>query len=113
MTERASKFISMQTVIKSIKGKMKSLSEKKCEIHKTVLKLMQVPLSYGLPHFDDVLIEARAKLFPNAKFDLLGGCTVSDKHYSEESVCEQCREAEIKWRKENNREIRKIGDIKL
>ena len=86
--------------------------EKTCEIHGSMLELMRVPVSYGLPARDDFLAEARSKLFPNSRRYVIGGCiagAIGD--LSEEFVCNECREAETKWRKENGREVKKFRDL--
>ena len=49
------------------------------QVHGVVLQLMQVPVIYGLPVFDnsfETLIRARAALFPNARSHVLGGCNL-------------------------------------
>jgi len=78
-------------------------SEKTCELHGTILRRQMVPVSYGLPVRDPDLWEARAKLFPNAKSFVLGGCCVGSMGYDyEDWVCSECRKAEAKWRRKAN-----------
>ena len=89
------------------------MEEKICQIHKTPLKLTEVPLSYGSPLFDEALIKARKELFPNAKFYLLGGCSYRMESHTEDWICEECRVAETKWRKENKRWMPKVKDKKI
>lgn len=85
--------------------------EKNCKLHGTALKPENVPVSYGLPVTDELLFEARREIFPNSRLFVLGGCTFGSIGKSSEVLfCADCREAEIKWRKENNRD-RKVGKI--
>lgn len=76
---------------------------KACDLHGTKLKKKEVPIRYGMPAYD-AATEVREELFPNAKSYFLGGCMVDfDNPTSEnEFVCEECREAEPQWRKEND-----------
>lgn len=91
------------------------MEEKKCEVHTTVLKKAEVPVSYGLPYFDEELIEARKKLFPNSKKSVLGGCVVGSMgRFTEELVCEECREAETAWNEANRpSKNQRVGKIRL
>lgn len=92
------------------------MNAEKCKVHATLLKPMNVPISYGLPYFDDELIEARSKLNPNAKTYDIGGCTLNirSSRYSEEMVCDDCREAQIVWKKANGREnSESLGNLEL
>jgi hypothetical protein len=78
-------------------------SEKTCNVHGTILRRQKVPLQYGLPVPDPDLWEARAKLFPNAKSFLLGGCCVGSSGFeTEDWVCADCRKAEARWRRKAN-----------
>jgi hypothetical protein len=78
--------------------------EKICEVHQKMMKLLTVPISYGLPPNDEELWLARKKLFPNAKSYVLGGCSVgSAESASEELACEECRDAEKRWFHEHPR----------
>jgi hypothetical protein len=52
------------------------MESKQCTVHGTMMRLTKIPLSYGLPVPDPELWDARAKLFPNSKRYLLGGCVV-------------------------------------
>ncbi len=76
--------------------------QKRCELHETVLKAMKVRVIYGSPlQTDDfkALVEARSKLFPNARSHVLGGCTLGSIGPDYEAlVCSECRKAEKKWR---------------
>ncbi len=77
--------------------------EKRCEVHYTILRRQKVPLRYGLQAPDPDLWEARAKLFPNAKTSLLGGCCAGSMGYEyEDWVCAECRKAEARWRRKAN-----------
>ena len=77
--------------------------EKRCEVHYTILRRQMVPLRYGLQALDPDLCEARAKLFPNAKTFLLGGCWAGSMGYEyEDWVCAECRKAEARWRRKAN-----------
>lgn len=70
-----------------------------CDVHGALMKPQTVPLIYGLPVRDEELIEARSKLFPNARSYFIGGCVVGSGGYETETfVCEQCRTAERAWR---------------
>jgi hypothetical protein len=89
------------------------MNEPKCEIHDYILLRANVPIHYGLISIDDEFIEAREKLFPNANTSVMGGCVLEDESEMELLICEKCREAETKWRKDNNREIEKIGEIRI
>ncbi len=71
------------------------------------MRLKRVPISYGLPRNDEELWDARAKLFPNAKSYVLGGCCADlSTLESEQLVCDECRKAEKAWEKENGRDER-------
>ena len=74
-------------------------SAQRCKVHGTILRLMEVPVRYGLQPPDEELWAARAKLFPNSKRYVLGGCMVGaigDDY--EDLVCDECRKAENAWR---------------
>ena len=74
-----------------------------CELHGTKLKRKKVPISYGLPPYDEAWAVEK-QLFPNAKSYVLGGCLVDFDDPSDQYafVCEECREAEGVWRREND-----------
>ena len=72
-----------------------------CEVHSTRMKPETVPVYYGLPVLDEELIEARAKLFPNARSYFVGCVAGSGGDETEALVCEQCRAAEDEWRRTN------------
>ena len=76
---------------------------KVCELHGTKLKRKKVPIRYGMPGYDEAWA-VQEELFPNAKSYFLGGCLVGldDPSYQNAFVCEECREAEAVWRKEND-----------
>src|ERR1700741_3023171 len=79
--------------------------EKRCEIHGSLLECKRVPVQYGLPIRNASFDEARIKLFPNSRSSVLGGCMDGlIGNYSEEFVCNECREAENKWRQEHKDE---------
>ena len=73
-----------------------------CKFHGTKLKRKKVPIRYGLPPYDEALA-VKEQLFPNAKSYFLGGCVIDFDSPSHQNamVCEDCREAEVLWRKEN------------
>ncbi len=81
-------------------------SEKTCELHGTIMRLEKVPVSYGLPKPDPDpdpdLWEACAKLFPNSKSYVLGGCCAGSLGDYEDWVCAECRKAEARWRRKAN-----------
>jgi hypothetical protein len=74
-----------------------------CKIHGTKLKRTKVPISYGMPGYDKASA-VREQLFPNAKSYVLGGCVIDffNPSHQDAMVCEECREAEASWRKEND-----------
>jgi hypothetical protein len=76
--------------------------QKRCELHGTVLKSMEVRVTYGSPVQNDdfkALVKARSELFPNARSHVLGGCTLGGIGPDYEAlVCSECRKAEKKWR---------------
>ncbi len=76
-----------------------------CEIHKTKLIKMNVPISYGMPAFDESF-EVADVLFPNANQYVIGGCLVDESfpRFSKELVCRDCRKAKSAWEKENKSE---------
>ena len=79
-----------------------SNSDDVCTVHGTAMHLTKIPLAYGLPPRDEELWNARAKLFPNSKRYLIGGCTVGAiGAETEDWVCEECRKAERHWRLKN------------
>jgi len=86
-----------------------------CEVHKSVLKSARVRINYGLPYFDEELIQTRSKLFPNANSSALGGCMIDENSpsYLDAMVCEECRQAETEWKKDNNIYTTEIKDIKI
>ena len=87
--------------------------KKRCKVHGTILKEENVPVSYGLPIFDESVFEAGDKLFPNSKRNVIGGCVVGSMgDRTDVLVCPECRTAETDWRKENKKE-NKIGKIIL
>jgi hypothetical protein len=96
-----------------IKSKIIFMSEQKCEVHNYLLRPATVPIHYGLIHIDDEFIDAREKLFPNAKTSVMGGCVFEDESEVELLVCEKCRETEIEWRDKNNRREQTIGEIRI
>lgn len=53
--------------------------EHKCNVHDYPLKLVKVPIHYGLIYIEDEFIEPRKKLFPNSKTSVMGGCVFEDK----------------------------------
>ena len=56
-----------------------------------------------MPPYDGACA-VQKQLFPNAKSYSLGGCVIDfdDPSDQEALVCEECREAEALWRKEND-----------
>ena len=76
---------------------------KLCELHGTILRPQRVAVGYGLPVFEPGFLEARAKLFPNSKSIVVGGCCAGsfDPDY-EALVCADCRKAEMRWRRGAN-----------
>jgi hypothetical protein len=77
-----------------------------CQVHKTKLIKMKVPISYGMPDFDESF-KVSDKLFPNSYRYVLGGCLVDESfpRFSSEMVCRECRKAEAAWKKENKNKI--------
>jgi hypothetical protein len=74
----------------------------RCEVHGSLLERRQVPVAYGLPIRNEALDEARATLFPNSLQFVLVGCIDSAiGDHVEAFVCEECREAETRWRQDN------------
>ena len=79
-------------------------SDQKCNVHGTILRPLKVPVYYGLPARDEALWDARAKLFPNSKSFVLGGCIVDlERSESEQLVCDECCKAEKAWKTRNGR----------
>lgn len=77
-------------------------SDQKCKVHGVMLRLSKVPIRYGSQVRDEDLWTARAKLFPNSKSFVLGGCSYDlDRYESEQLVCDECRKAEETWRTRN------------
>jgi|GEM_PF-3473865 len=75
-----------------------------CKLHGTRLRSGVAHVSYGLPSPDPDLERARVELFPNSRSTVAGGClfgAIGDD--CEVMICDQCREAENRWRKENGR----------
>jgi hypothetical protein len=74
-----------------------------CKLHGTRLKMKQVPVRYGLPPYDGARA-VQEKLFPCANSYFSGGCVIDFDNPSHRNamVCEECREAEALWRKENH-----------
>ena len=87
---------------------------KKCEIHGNILKEGKADVQYGLIKVNEKIIEARNKLFPNAKSKVLGGC-VPDKNINILKVlfCEECRKVETAWKTSNGIHELKIGKIRI
>ena len=75
---------------------------KVCKLHGTQLKRKKVPINYGMPAYDEAWV-VQEELFPNAKSYCLGGCVIDFDNPSHRYafVCEECREAEALWRREN------------
>ena len=74
-----------------------------CKLHGTKLKKEKVPIHYGMPLYDEAWA-VQEQLFPYAKSYFLGGCAVDfdNPSFRNAFVCEECREAEALWRKEND-----------
>ncbi len=74
-----------------------------CKLHGTKLKTKKVPIHYGMPTYDGAWA-VQEQLFPNAKSYFVGGCVIDSDNPSDQEalVCEECREAEALWRKEND-----------
>ena len=69
-----------------------------CELHESALVSREVPVVYGLPWFDEAVMEARKKLFPNAMTVVCGGC-IPDMRTSEQVFsCPECERARENWK---------------
>ena len=73
-----------------------------CSVHGTELRAETVGVSYGLVRIDAELAAARAALFPNSRRTVHGGCVRNDEWREADAlVCDDCREAEMKWDNEH------------
>lgn len=74
-----------------------------CAIHDETLLRDVVPLRYGLIRFTPEYLEARPRLFPNARSFMLGGCMLTPDRPTRTEVyfCPKCREAQSAWARGN------------
>lgn len=58
---------------------------------------------YGMPAYDPAW-SVQKELFPNSNSVSLGGCVIHEENPTHVKlfVCDNCREAEQQWRKEND-----------
>ena len=80
---------------------------KKCEMHDEWMMVADIPISYGLPRFDENYMKAEKQLFPNANLRRLGGCVVSENspRTTKGLYCESCRKAEAEWREKQKEQM--------
>ena len=71
-----------------------------CDVHRLPLKIASVPILYGLPDFDPVVMQAEESLFPHARRSYEAGCLVgpSSPKQTRMRFCPKCRDAEEQWR---------------
>lgn len=74
-----------------------------CPIHKTEMRIVRAPISYGLPMYgpNDPPPALRLREFPFARDYWLGGCVVRGYTEAKIYVCSDCQRAETQWRKKH------------
>ena len=70
-----------------------------CEVHHTLMKREQLPISYGLParRFLEPTSNEFSSLFPHHQEFVLGGCVVGKDKTALTFVCQKCRDARKAW----------------
>ncbi len=74
---------------------------RRCRVHSRELQRGTATISYGLIRFPAHFLIAQRELFPCARTFVLGGCKIGTEKSREVLYCEDCREAELKWRHDN------------
>jgi len=77
-------------------------SNAKCPIHGETLLPDKVPIQYGLILPTDEYMGALENIFPNSNQSIYGGCMVEKREFGYVLFCSSCREAENRWKRENN-----------
>ena len=74
-----------------------------CPAHKTKMRVIRAPISYGLPGYGphDPSPTVRLREFPFALDYWLGGCVVGAYTEAKIYVCSDCQRAEKQWRKQH------------
>jgi len=68
-----------------------------CEVHHLPLREAVVAISYGEPVLGRRYAQAKAKLFPHANTEHLGGCEPLRPQKARVLYCPKCREAFKEW----------------